>query len=216
MSDYHKKRLSHEFEIITTAFHEAGHVISGLLNMLKVQSVGIDAKIDRDKNKDLGYTNFLIAADFQCVEDADLFNELLIREIYVNYAGLAAEKLFYKDTCGTYNIPMIIKVGSYMDRDRCSELISTYNLAPPGKKRFLFKKKALSYSMRQLEESWSDVKLVAHALFRKKRLSYDQLKSLLIRKSEYKEFWKLHFKKINTLYNNYQYMSDKDFKNYFY
>jgi hypothetical protein len=180
-----------------------------------VQSVGIDAKMDRDAGKDLGYTHFMIAADFKYVEDVELRKSLLLREIYVNYAGLASEKLLYKDICGTYNIPMILKVGSYMDRDRCSELISTNNLAPPGRKRYAFKKKALQYSVDQLQESWSDVKLVAHILFRKKRLSFDQLKSILTKKSEHKEFWKEHFKIINKLYRYYHVMTDKDFKYYF-
>lgn len=214
MSD-HKARLSQEFDLITTAFHEAGHTISGLLNLMKIQFVCIDAKMDRNLNKDLGYTNFIIAADFKYVQDLDLKKELLIREIYVNYGGLAAEKLLYKDICGTYNIPMILKVGSYLDRDRCAELISAHNLAPPGRKRYAFKKKSLQKSIDQLEESWSDVKLVAHILFRKKRLTYDQLRAILTKKSEHKDFWKEHFKIINKIYRNCHGMADEDLRYYF-
>jgi ATP-dependent Zn protease len=211
----HKARLSQEFDLITTAFHEAGHTISGLLNLMKVPFVCIDAKMDRSLNKDLGYTNFVIAADFRYVQDEGLYKELLLREIYVNYAGLAAEKLLYKDICGTYNIPMILKVGSYLDRDRCSELISTHNLAAPGRKRYAFKKRALQKSIDQLEESWSDVKLVAHILFRKKRLTHDQLKAILTKKSEHKDFWKQHFRILNKIYRNCDGMTDKDLKYYF-
>lgn len=211
----HKARLSHEFELITTAFHEAGHAISGFLNLMKIESVGIDAKMNRDSNKDLGYTIFVIAIDVSYVQDKELLYNLLMRELYVNYAGLAAEKLLYKDVCGTYNIPMILKAGSYMDRDRCAEIIANNNLAPAGRKRYAFKKRALQYSIDQLEESWSDVKLLAQTLLKKKRLSFDQLRILLTKKSQHKDFWKEHFKILNKLYRSCHTMTDKDFKYYF-
>jgi len=211
----HTVRLSHEFELITTAFHEAGHTVSGFLNLMKIQSVCIGSKMDRDSGKDLGYTNFVIAIDARYVQDMNLYKSLLMREIYVNYAGLAAEKLLYKDVCGTYNIPMILKAGSYMDRDRCAEIIADNNLAPPGKKRYSFKKRALQHSIDQLEDSWSDVKLIAQTLLKKKRLSFDQLRSLLVNKSQHKDFWKDHFKILNRLYAKCHVMDEIDFRSYF-
>lgn len=195
-----RRKLSYDHELIATCYHESGHTISGLLNYMMIGSVGIEITKDKRKHKDLGYTNFETALDFEQVLNKDLAQNLIISEIHINYAGLAAEKIFYKDLAGTDKLPMVLKHGSYMDRDSASDLIKKNNLAPAGKKRHLYKKRLFTQSKRSLENYWSDVKLISHALFDKRKLYFIDLKNILQRKSENKAFWKQQFKDIDVVF----------------
>lgn len=202
-SDKNKKdKLSHQFELIVTCFHESGHTITGLLNFIKISVVGVEVTEKIIPDKDLGYTDFIIVCDSETTADKNLINYLLEAEILTNYGGFAAEKNFYKDICGTDKIPMIIRHGSYLDRDRVAEIIKKYNLAPPGKKRHSFKQKLFHKTQLLLEDFWADVKLIARTLFNRRRLNYEDLKKILIKKSENKVFWKQRFKDIELLFNS--------------
>jgi hypothetical protein len=206
-------KLAIEFQVITTAFHEAGHTIAALLSFTKVSAVAVE--IDHKKKsfgQDLGYTHYEPAVGPEDVEDSQFQTNLVFSEICINYAGLAAEKLFYKEICGTDNLPMFVKHGSYQDRNVASSLIKKYNLAPPGKKRYGFKKKMFSQTQRLLFKHWGDVKLVAHALFQRKKLYHQDLKDLLSKKSINKKFWKEQFKKIAVLFESNEELHERDIK----
>lgn len=209
------RKLSYDHEYIATCYHEAGHTITGLLNFLRISDVGIEMSPNKHgKIADLGYTHYDCGLDFLTVEDSELVHNLVMNEINISYAGLAAEKLLYKDLCGTDKIPMALKRGSVIDRDGASELIRKYNLAPAGKKRHAFKKKVFSVVQKELAEFWPDVKLVAKALFKKKRLVYSDLKQILTRKSINKNFWKNRFKDISYLVDCPEPPSEKIYKSY--
>lgn len=195
-----RKKLSYNHELIMTSVHESGHTISSLLNGFLVSSVGIDIAKDRRSNKDAGYTYFDSILDVEIIEDPTLISKLLISEIHINYAGLAAEKIFYKEICGTDKLPMYLKYGTYVDRQRASEIVKKNNLAPPGVKRHLFKNKLFNQCKKALENHWSDVKLISHALFSRKKLLYADLKEILIKKSVNKAFWKQQLKNIEMVF----------------
>lgn len=195
-----RKKLSYDHELITTCYHEAGHTISSLLNFSIVSSVGTEISKDKRSGKDLGFTNFECVLEVDVVKNKELLNKLLISEIHINYAGLAAEKIFYKDICGTDKLPMVLKHGSYMDRDRVSDIIKKYDLAPPGKKRHLYKKKLFLESQKAIENFWDDVKLVARNLFNRKKIYYSDLQQILVKKSRNKIFWKQRFKDISIIF----------------
>lgn len=209
------RKLSYDHEYIATCYHEAGHTITGLLNFLRISAVGIEMSRNKQtKTADLGYTHYDCGLDFLEVKDQELAHALIMGEINISYAGLAAEKLLYKDLCGTDKIPMALKRGSVLDRDSASELIRKYELAPAGKKRHLFKKKVFSAVQKELAEYWPDVKLVAKALFKKRRLSYNDLKQILTRKSPHKIFWKNRFKDISFLVDSLEAPTEKAYKSY--
>lgn len=193
-----RKKLSFNHELILTCYHEAGHTIAGLLNYLIISSVGIELS-DKKKTTDSGYTHFDYILDPEQTISYELNYKLLMSELKLNYGGLAAETIFYKDFCGSDKLPMVLKFGSYVDRDRVAEIIVKNNLAPPGKKRYAFKKKVFEQTRRALEDNWTDVKLVSHALFAKRKLYYTDLKELLLKKSDNKQFWKDQFKIIEIL-----------------
>jgi len=51
-----------------------------------------------------------------------------------------------------------------------------------------------------LIEHWEAIDLVAHSLFKHKRLSYQDLKVLLTTKSRNRKFWKETFKEIDQIF----------------
>lgn len=208
------KKLSYNHEFIATCYHEAGHTISGLLNFMKIPTVSIEMhkKINADPTT-LGNTNYETPVYIEKVKDDELRTELVMCEIRINYAGLAAEKLLYKDLCGTDQLPMVLKHGSFEDRDNISNLIKLYNLAPPGRKRHLFKKRALSGATSQLNAYWSDVKLVSHELYKRRKLYYYDLALLLTTKSINKKFWKKKLKEINFLSLYGEKLDERELKN---
>jgi hypothetical protein len=190
--------LSFNHELIATTFHESGHTITGLLNFLVISEVGIEMTKE-NRSQDLGFTDFDSVFYVESVVSQELSNKLLINEIRLNYGGLAAEKIFYKDITGSDKLPMVLKSGSFTDRDRVSEIVKKHCLAAPGKKRHAFKQKLFAETRSALEEYWIDVKLVSHTLFLRRKLVYSDLKELLTKKSHNKTFWKQQFRSIELI-----------------
>lgn len=187
------QKLSQDYELISTCYHESGHTICGLLNFMKISAVTVNYTAKSVE----GYTHYeILDTNF---DDEDIVEFLKLAEISINYAGLAAEKIYYKDICGSDKFPMMLRDGSSHDILTAADLIKKFNLAPPGKKRHLFKKKVARDLKKLLEEHWDAIRLVAHALYAKKKLYHSDLKDILTKKSKNKEFWKNRFKEINLL-----------------
>jgi hypothetical protein len=195
-------RLAFEFTVITTSFHEAGHALSALLNFGYVHCVSLQISKNKKTPEYLGEARYDGAANLGTVSDPDLINWLVLSDITIYQSGLASEKIFYKEICGTSKVPYIIKEGSQIDFSYVSEIVKKYDLAPPGKKRYLFKNKMFRATQHLLQENWGDVIIIAHALFQSRKLTHLDLKSLLLRKSINKKFWKEQFKNIELLNNN--------------
>lgn len=201
------KKLAYTQDLISCAFHESGHTIFGLLRLAKVESV----KVFHDKdNRFSGLAHYDLP-------DLDKFSDLNIRSFLINseisllYAGLAAEKYHFKTTSGSDKFPLFLREWSSDDTLSASKLIIKYNIIGPGRKRYVYKKKLIQDTLNELVVYWESVTLVAHDLFKKKRLSYLDLKKLLTTKSEYKDFWKNQFRTINHIYKIYDRLDDKKF-----
>jgi len=196
------KKKSWDYDLIAMAHHEAGHVVCALHNFMYVNDASV-----MTPNKKEGSTNFIIYGYYDeyndsTVEDQDLHKILLIFEIQTLYAGLIAEKMYYKDICGSHKFPNHLKNGSSYDTGLASSLIRKNKLAQPGKQTFLLKKQ-IQYDVEQiLAEHWDAVKVVAHFLYQKKRLTFDEMKYALSRRTERKDFWKDKFKKIKLIHND--------------
>jgi hypothetical protein len=195
-----RNKMAKTHELISICYHESGHVLYGLLHYFKITSVFLSENI---KEKRIwGFTDYYPPMDIAKVEDLNLLNHLLLSEICFNYSGLTAEKLFYKKTSGSDKFPYVLKMGSEEDTINAANLIKNNNLAPPGSKRYLLKKKLIKNTASILEEYWEDITLISHALFQKKRLNFLELKDLLCKKSINKVFWKDHFKNMNYVHDN--------------
>jgi len=194
-----RKKITRTYEFISCSYHEAGHVIYALLHLMRVNSVSMyeDKKIKRVS----GITLYNCIEDLISIKNTNLFNILVRAELSVNYAGLITEKALFKSVSGSNQTPMFISDGSVSDNKNAREIIKKYNLAPPGQKRAIYKKKISREIQNELYNNWDAVTLVAHALFKRRRLSFDDL-LLLTKKTKNKKFWKEQFKKINIIYNN--------------
>lgn len=192
-----RKKVTKIYELITTSYHEAGHTVYALLHRMKVNSVYVfEHKILKRIH---GFTQYQ-SQDID--RDGVDFIQCLEQEIGLSYAGLLAEKYHFKSISGSDQVPMFIKEGSYDDLLTIRKLLQKYNVVPPGKKRYAYKRKIAKQTLSTLVEYWNAVDLIAHALFKRRRLSYQDLQTLLITKSNNKKFWKSLFKDIDSIYHD--------------
>lgn len=206
-----RRKMAKTHELISTSYHEAGHTIYCLLKFFKVDLVSIFENV---KEKRIwGKTIWEPISELSDIKEPELFDIIIDNEICMNYAGLIAEKHHFKKTSGSDKFPMVLKNGSEEDTMEAAVLIRQYNLAPPGQKRYIFKQKLIKKTLNNINEHWDAVTIVAHALFEKKRLNFLDLKNILTKKSNNKEFWKEQFKMINFIFDNFQSLDEKEIIN---
>jgi len=192
-----RKKVTHTHESISCSHHEAGHTIYALLHFMTIHSVRIFP--DKKTKRIEGFTHY-DSPNLNKIQDPILLAERVAAEVGLCYAGLVAEKYQYKLHSGSDKFPSFLD-GSSKDLSEASELIKKHQLAPAGRKRYNYKKRAVRTATRELQQNWEAVTLVAHALFQKKRLNFSDLKTLLTKKTENKEFWKERFKAIANYYD---------------
>lgn len=206
-----RKKMSTEYDRILTSFHESGHVVSAFINLMRVNHVAII------EEKRVGGETYFddISEKYDLSEFAStaLNNKLVENNICVRYAGMAAEKINYKLLCGSSKFPKMIKDGSGDDIKDISDIIKQANLAAVGADRVKLKAKLFKKTSKQLEEHWDAVVAVAHALFKKKRINYEDLKKIIIKKTKNKMFWKNQFKLIDYYFGkNSKELSEEEVK----
>lgn len=195
--DDFRKKVTKTYEFISTSYHEAGHAVYGLLHFMKIESVYVfeDKKFKRIN----GFTHYH-SPQLDSIEDIKMLGNRVYAEIGLSYAGLVAEKHQFLLASGSNKFPLFLKDGSSDDTIEASKVMRKYQVAPPGRKRYEFKKKMIREVGQELQEHWDAVTLIAHALFRKKQLNFLELKTLLTRKTNNKKFWKNQFKIIEPIY----------------
>lgn len=187
-------------ELISTAYHEAGHTVYALLNFMKVNSVSV---IRSRKSKRLGETCFTYPTDFDSIKGTRLFHMLSEIELGVRYAGQETEKMLFKSLSGSDQVPRFINEGASEDIEKAGAFIRKHNLLPPGKnkKRSDYKKKLSRKIQGELSDNWDAVTLIAHGLYHHHKLTFDDLQKLLTTQTRRKKFWKDQFKKMIAFYD---------------
>lgn len=205
-----RKKVTKTHEFISTSYHEAGHTIYALLHLMKVGSVSVfeDKKLKRIH----GETYYDHPIDFDSVKDSELLASLVKSDMGMSYAGLIAEKTLFKSISGSSQTPSFIIDGSAEDNKGAAALMTKFNLEPPGPKRAAFKKKLMREVQGELHLHWEAVTLLAHALFKHRKLRGEDVATLLITRSKNRKFWKEQFKKINHFYDNSASLDEKDLK----
>lgn len=188
-------KKSFDYDLIAMAYHESSHTVIGLHNYLMVYNVSV-----MTFNHQEGITEYFYYP-FDDVQNKKLLKELLILDLQEMYAGLIGEKIYYKNMCGSDKFPMHLRIGSSEDIKNASKQIKKYKLVNPGSETHLFKKQIQEDTKKLLLEHWEAVQVIAHALYKKTRLSFDDLKFLLTRKTSNKEFWKDRFKKLKIIHS---------------
>lgn len=189
------QKLSAEYDRIGTSYHEAGHVVSALLNYMYVSSVSI---VHEERIGGTTYFLSLLDTEKKDMISKNLELKILEKEIFVRYAGLVAERFNYKNLCGSSKYPRIMTEGSYIDIEDIAKIIK--KLSAPGIERKKLKTKLYKKSHKQIEQNWDAVVAIAHILFKRKRINYEEIKKTIIRKSKKKIFWKEHFKQLELIY----------------
>jgi hypothetical protein len=205
-----RKKITNIHEMISTSYHEAGHAIYSLLCGMRVPYVFI---FKNKKNKRIQGFCCYETPDLALIKDANLVFSLVDSEIGIKYAGLTAEKYHFKVISGSDKFPIFLRDGSSDDTLSAAALIRQYNIVAPGKKRYLYKKKKINQILHKLKEYWDDVTLISHLLFSKKRLSFFDIKKVLLKKSPNKIFWKEQFKIIDDIFEKNMHLDEKYLKN---
>ena len=206
MSNSYVNKQSDDYQLTAACWHESAHTICGLHNFMKVYRVHV-----RSNEEEHGRTHYELY-DSEVISNKLLLKILLIYEVQTLYAGLVGERMYYKDICGSDAFPMHLRIGSSDDIKHAALIISKYNLAVPGKNRSLFKKQIQRDVKDILMHYWSDVRLIAHCLYKFKDLNFKDLRFYLTHKSDNQEFWKQRFKDIKTLYANNMKLDEKYLK----
>lgn len=196
-----RKKVTSTHECISTSYHEAGHVVFGLLSSFYILSVCVFQN-KKTKRWD-GFTHYN-SAELSDVSDPELLSQFLDLEVGIKYAGLVSERAHFKNISGSDKFPFYWKDGSSDDTRTAAELIKKYSTISAGRKRYAYKQRIIRHSHNMLQQHWGAVTLIAHALFRKKKLYFEDLKQLLIKRSDDKNFWKLQFKTIENIYSDPQ------------
>lgn len=204
-----RKKFHQTHELISTAYHEAGHTIYGLLHHMNMGSVLVFQ--DKKSKRIHGFTHY-DPPELSKIQDMELFNDRLHAEICLSYAGLVAEKRYFKIISGSDKFPMFLREGSGHDTEEARALFQRWALCKPGRERYNYKQKLIKQINQELIEHWEAVALVAHGLFQKKKIEFIELQNLLTKKSKNKQFWKEQFKVINYLYNNNEVLDEKEVK----
>lgn len=208
-----RKKVTYTHELISTSYHEAGHTVYALLHHMKVPLVYV---YENRKYKRIdGFCHYEMFRDLSNITDEFLFSQRVHAEICIKYAGLTAEKYHFKNISGSDKFPMVLRDGSSEDTLSAAALIKQYNLAEPGRKRYAYKKLLIKETLSELRQHWDAVTLVSHALFNKKKLTYEDIKILLSRKTKDKEFWKNQFKLIDYIFDNIEALDEKELKSIF-
>lgn len=206
-------KLAQNLRIISVSYHEAAHTIAALLYFMIVPEVAVV----ESRHQVSGYTHYNVFTLNTNLDELDkkIKDYIILSEIYLKYAGLMGESIHFEDMSGSKKLPVILKIGNEPDIQDAANLIKKYNLVEPGEKRYLFKKKLFRKITTLLKEYWDDVKLLAHALYDKRKLQYEDLKQLLTKKSERKKFWQQRFKDIDLLFKDHDVVNYNHIDNLF-
>ena len=188
-----RKKVTKTYELISCSYHEAGHAVYALLHLMEVSNVVV---FEDKKLKRINGSTYYHPGDLNSIQDSDILIDLVRADVGMSYAGLIAEKALFKNISGSRQTPTFISGGSIDDNKDARAMIIKYDLAPPGKKRITFKAKLMREVQHELHAHWESVTIVAHALFKRRKLIYTDLQTLLTTKTSNKKFWKEQFKKI--------------------
>lgn len=199
--------MDNNYQKISTAYHEAGHVIYALYSICKVEMV----KLSPGSKDFAGVTKFYSYLHY--VEDIDLKKYFFFSEIGINYAGMISEKTLYKKISGLNTFPQILKSGSYVDNKSSAIMIKKYNKLISNKKFLLRREKVIEKVFPILELYWKDVETVAHYLLKNNKITYKSLKKIIKNNTFYLEDWSAIFNHIDYLYGKNGTLSEDNVKN---
>jgi len=192
------KKFARTLDNISTAYHESGHTVYCLLKLMLVESTSIYI----DESDRVAGITYYMNPEVGEFEDNKIKEFILGSSIGTNYAGLIAERINYKNMCGENKFPLFLKDGSAADNIEASKLIRKFKMAPTKSLREIYRINLKETIQNDLEKYWDDISLIAHSLFKHKKLKFKKLKEILLTNSVNKKFWKKQFKIIDEISKN--------------
>lgn len=188
-----KFQNAYDFEKIATAYHEAGHIIIGLINAIHVKSATIyDKKIG-------GVTTFN-KFDLSQITDHNLKMSLASSYLHTFAAGPEAEVIFYKDLTGASKISKALRSGAQHDNLQINKLVALYSLKSDTQTRRNIKNIVNKNVALKLRQCWKEIKAVSHLLYSKEYLSFEHIKKAILRCTDNVDFWNGKFDSIESIY----------------
>ena len=166
-----------------TCYHEAGHVISSILNLIQVNRVSVVFGSNSSGETNIKYIfapSLKLGNTFNCM--------VITSRLCMLAAGHVAEKIFYKNTYGE-DIPSCHTYGARYDEITASALIRKWDLAPPGIERKKIKELIKNKVTASLSEHWIDLSAIANMLYLKKEISHNDIRNCLLGIPNKKQFW---------------------------
>lgn len=193
-----RKKFTSTYELISVAHHEAAHAVYGLIKGFKIDSVSV---FENKKRKRIEGVTHYTSPQLPLLKDPVVIHYSLEAEVCFRYAGLTGERYHFKQISGSDQFPSFLKDGCSDDTLTAASFIRKYSNVPPGKKRYLYKKRLITKTWRTLGEYWDDVTIVAHALIKDKSLSFIELQEVIIQNTKNHAFWQRQLFIINNLYH---------------
>jgi ATP-dependent Zn protease len=178
------KNQSLDYVKIAASYHEAAHAFVAAFNYLKVLEINI---IDIKDS----YVHY-VPIEYEQTE------VLISLELQMFYSGLIAEKIYYKDTCGSSIFPANL-YGAYDDTKAAAKLIKIYKALYPNRSSMLFKKQTKKYVKQLLQDNWSSIKLIAYYIYSNEKITGEEFKEFLIKKIN-KQFWRERYRAIEKIH----------------
>ena len=182
-----------DYELIATCYHEAGHVVLGILNLIKTKTVTVNV------SGNIGGSTLTLFHVPSRHTTNDVKNILLASRLYMLFAGTVAESIYYKDICGA-ELPPHLKIGAKFDLMMINKIISKFKLASPGKPRKKLKLVLKNKTNSLLKNHWFEVRSLAHLLYSKRTLIFEDIKKLLINIPGRKAYWQTHLIAVEELF----------------
>ena len=152
--------------LLRAAYHQAGHTVAYLLTNRPFEYVTI-----RPDSDTLGYIQASSNDGFDDLKSKSFYKpgkfNLFFDYSFIKVAGYMAEKIYGY----SYN-----SVGAHLD---LQSLVNVTLADLPGKLISTYQRFILQYAKEVLEKLWTEISVIAEALYERKTLTYNQVQNVI-------------------------------------
>lgn len=182
-----------DYNLIVTCYHEAGHIVAALRNFILPLECQVMKGNQIDANTTLKY--FIIPKN----SDAKLYRQLLMSRLHTYAAGIVAEEIFFNLIVGK-SLPRNLRHGWHKDRIEFLSALKKTEKNPATRTRM--REKIFKQTRQVLEKDWHIVIALAHALYDKKFLSFEDICRVVIRSDRPSaKYWRAFLKSFGKAMN---------------
>lgn len=189
----HLHASAYDYQLIATCYHEAGHVVGGMFNYINVKAASIVMSGPIAGTMNSAYYDPIE------VSSANVRNALITARLCTLSAGPAAEKVYYNELCGLEKLPKQLSEGGKHDVITFNAIVKKFKLASNAAERKKIKDLIDRRVEKVLRTYWSDVKSIAHILYRDLNIEQEEIYASLLDGANH-SFWSERVDSIKDLY----------------